>query len=429
MSARASLIVLLSMWAVVPSALAQTWRVVSEDTSAVRLGPPIPLARPTASETQPRLFSLEEMEVFRRPAQQYTTLRTRLADPQVQPASGFGGAALPNEEQYNCGVITEGPIAGQVPSHPFRDFWDRLFGRSPNAGCGGHPWLQGHPWFQAGPTSWFSFMPDREFDFFISPLSNPYFFEDPRSLTEFRPIIIWQKSSSSNPLFRGGDALFFTFQGRLALNERWSIVIHKFGFAHVSPDGQDDPLNPNPFAGGTGLTDLQIGPKWTFYRDLQSRTIAAVGVNFEIPTGSSRVLQGNSGAVTPYISAAQALGNFNLMGATGYRFGFSNSRSDMFFLSLHADYNIANKFFPLAELNWYYYTKNGTSLAANFEGADLYNFGADAIAGRSLLTLNLGARYKFSEALQLGAGYEFPVVGKANGVMNWRLTFDLIWRF
>ena len=418
-------LITLAVWLAVGASLqAQQWRPVSAaNPDRIQLGAPVPVASPSAATEPPRLLTPEDLEIFRRPAQQYTTLRLP-GDTHIRPASGFGGAPLPSEEQYNCGVITEGPPPGCTGSSPFRDFWDRLFGRSPSPGCGG-----GTPWFQSGSSSWFSFMPDREFDYFISPLSNPYFFEDPRSLTEFRPIIIWQKSSASNPLFRGGDALFFTFQGRLALNEQWSIVIHKFGFAHVTTKGQDDPLNPNPYTGGTGLTDLQIGPKWTFYRNIESRTLAALGVNFEIPTGSSRVQQGNSGAVTPYLSAAQALYNFNFMGATGYRFGFSNSRSDMFFVSLHADYNIMNKFFPLAEINWYYYTKNGTSLPANFEGADLYNFGADQIAGRSLVTLNLGARYKFSEALQIGAGYEFPVVGKDNGVMNWRLTFDLIWRY
>ena len=392
----------------------------SESMSAipVRLGAPQAVRQPQSSSPAPT--RVEDLGVFRLGAERHTTLRNPFQDAGVKPASGFGAAQQPTEEQFNCGVIMEGPV-GPAPS-----FWDRLFGRTPDPGCG----TGGHPWFQpSGPNTFFSFRPDREFDYFISPLSNPFFFEDPRSLTEFRPVFIWQRAAGGNPLFRGGDAVFFAFQGRLAINEEWSVVIHKFGFANVRPGGRDDLFDPNPYQGGTGLTDLQIGPKWTFYRNVESRTVAALGLNFEVPIGSTKVQQGNNGAVTPYLTAAQAWGDFNFMGATGYRFGFSNSRSDMLFLSMHMDYNLLNKFYPLAEVNWYYYTKSGNQIAGNFEGADLYNFGADSISGRSLVTLNLGARYKFSEAFQIGAGYEFPLVGRDNGVMDWRLTFDLIFRY
>src|SRR5262249_32257060 len=109
--------------------------------------------------------------------------------------------------------------------------------------------------------------------------------------------------------------------------------------------------------------------------------------------------------------------------------------------SLHLDYNIANanKFYPMLELNWFQYTRNGDRLPIGFEGADLANFGAfgvnlspppkkTSIAGNTFLSLAPGFRYKFSECLQFGTAVEFPITGRKD-LMDFRLTVDLIWRY
>jgi hypothetical protein len=342
------------------------------------------------------------------------------------------------EEQYNCGVISEGPPSGHPWLSPFRSCWDRLFGGSPNCG----PGMGG-----GGGLFNFTFQSDHAFDDFVSPITNPFFFEDPRSLTEARLIVEYQKSPANNPLMRGGNTFLYTLQGRLAFNEYLSIVVHRLGFATVRPGTPfRSTADVDDFAGGTGFSDLQIGPKWTFYRNPQSQTIAAIGANFEIPVGSEKVLSHNGAAVTPYLSVGQGLGNFHLLGTTGYRFGISGDRSDHLFASLHADYKIGTPlgaFYPLVELNYYYYTKNGNRLQTqtitqgpnqftvpgNYEGAGAFNLGADDIKGRSILTLGAGLRYKLTENLQAGAVYEFPIVGKQNGLQNYRIGVDLIFRY
>lgn len=435
---RVKKLILASCWLVGFTAYlaASDWRPVASTSSErtpiasagskVELGKPKPMAlrsQPDAGRfvsqernNTPTAPSSSGLVVGGDPFRQSESFRhsTLYADPfhssqPVVPVSGFNPPLPGGEEQYNCGVIIDGPppSTGQPWSQcGDKGFWDRF------------PWIPS--------LSSFNFRSDHDFDHMISPMSNPYFFEDPRSLTEFRPIILWQKLRGDNPLTRGGDAVLYTFQGRLAFNEYWSLVIHKFGFTTL--DVGDDPVNPPLVPGGSGLTDLQIGPKFTFWRNRDTGTIAALGANFEIPTGSSRVLQGNGGAVTPYLTAAQRIWDFNLMGAAGYRFGFSSQRADMFFVSGHIDYNFANKFFPLAEINWYRYTKNGNRFASDVEGGDAFTVGSDNVKGNNLLTVALGARYKFSESFQIGAAYEFPVI-KDNDLMRWRLNFDLILRY
>ena len=53
------------------------------------------------------------------------------------------------------------------------------------------------------------FMSDHEFDDFISPVSNPIWFEDPRSLTELRMLFINQMIPESSVL-GGGDFQIYT---------------------------------------------------------------------------------------------------------------------------------------------------------------------------------------------------------------------------
>ncbi len=304
------------------------------------------------------------------------------------------------EEQYNCGVVTEGPPAGGhgLFQGSGGGFWDNLCGRP----C--------------------AFQSDHDFDGFASPVSNPFFFEDPRSLTEIKPIFIWQKIPDGNPQFQGGNAEFFGLQARLALTERWSFVLHKIGGVWIQPDA--------PFFGDEGgRSEIQLGPKFTFYRDPGTQTIAAIGLNFELATGSGSVFQDTGdGAITPYISAGQKLGNFHLLGSFGYRFRFDDARSNSFFTSLHLDYNLWDKLYPLVELNWYHYTRNGSSRVADFEGADLFNFGSNDVEGNDVVTLAAGVRFKINEAIQAGIVAEFPVL-KREDLLDFRITADIIFRY
>lgn len=274
------------------------------------------------------------------------------------------------------------------------------------------------------------FKSDHLFDGFISPISNPFLAEDPRALTEVRPLFIFQRVPSNQPDFFGGRVTFFGAKGSVAFTDRWSLVFHKFGGVSV------DPNDGSRFGDETGFAELWLGPKYTFYRGEENGAVAAGGLQFQIPTGPQSVFQDTGTlSLVPYVSYAQnflrdlRLGSFNGILSTGYSFSTSKARSDYYWLTAHLDFDVLNlhRFYPVAELNWFLTTTNGNARALGVEGRDLINFGGQA-RGTGLLTGALGGRVKISESAQIGATFEIPFAGKRDIFRN-RFTLDFILRY
>jgi len=271
------------------------------------------------------------------------------------------------------------------------------------------------------------FESDHCFDNMISPVTNPFLFEDPRALTEVRPIFMYQRTPDSNATYDGGNLWYLGTQARLAVTERLSFTMHKLGQVW------SDPNNPagGTFAPHSGFSELWLGPKLTFYRDDLCGAIAAAGVNFQIPVGDGDVFQ-NTGtlSVTPYIVYGRHfLRDFNFLATLGWAIG-DNNRTDYFFNSYHLSWDLGglHRIYPLVELNWFHYTKSGAAQPINFEGRDLINFGANNISKEDSLTFAVGARYKFTDCVQAGAALEFPLIASPD-LLNFRLTTDLIFRY
>jgi hypothetical protein len=313
---------------------------------------------------------------------------------------------------YNAGVALDRPLK--------ETFWEKC--------CG---WC-GHLFHSTSGCSGGLFQSDQAFnDFFISPVTNPFYFADPRALTEIRPIFIYQKASDNTPIIGGGSSEFFGVQGSVAICENFSIVIDKLGFVSLQPK-----ITGPAFDKATGVSEFSLGPKWTFWRSPCSGTVAAAGVNFDIPIGPHKVFQDTGSlAIDPYFTIAQdvslhSFGSLNFIGEIGYDFSVDNKRSEFAHGSLHVDYDVVNNhhWFPLFEMNWWHYTRNGTSNMLTFEGTDLVNFGSTGVAGQTILTLGPGLRYKFCENIQAGAAAEWSVLNHS-GLSDFRLTFDLIFRY
>lgn len=340
------------------------------------------------------------------------------------PAQPGGIPATP-EEQYNAGIVTAPPPGGAGGYYPApaaagpgffdrcRDYCGSVF--DSNACCAERGLFQS----------------DHCFDNFISPVTNPFYFEDPRALTELRPIFMYQSVPNSNWVFRGGSIEWFGVQGRVAFTDRLSLSMTKLGFIAQQPNadiaGFDDEA---------GFSELWIGPKYTFIRNDRLGMVWAAGLQFQIATGPAKVFQDTDDlSLAPYLSYAQnfwktSYGSMNFMNTTGYSFSTNSLRTDLFYTSFHLDYDVldAHKWYPLVELNWRHYTQSGTSRSLDFTGADLYNFGSTGIAGHDDLTLAVGFRYKFTEAIQLGLANEWNLNG-ARDLMDYRLTFDMIFRY
>jgi hypothetical protein len=337
--------------------------------------------------------------------------------PPPPPPGAFANTS--NDEKYNCAVRANCNGGGQGFMGQARDAVTgvpQAFGNLFQGDSGRNP-----------------FQSDHGFDWIASPVSNPFYFEDPRSLTEVRPILIYQHVPGSNTAFQGGSIWFYGLQARLAFTDVFSIVIPKLGFVTVDPHSDAHGLSNS-----TGFAELMLGPKFTFYRCESSKTVMAAGLNFDIPVGDSNAGQGTGNlSLIPYFSIAQGFwksswGSFNFMNTTGYSFGVDNRRPDFLFSSFHLDYDVMNlnKIFPLIELNWFHYTTDGNNVATSgFEGGDLATFGSEGIAGHDIVTLAVGARYKFCEWLQTGLVVEFPLTGRNHDVMAYRVGFDLIFRY
>jgi len=270
---------------------------------------------------------------------------------------------------------------------------------------------------------------DHAYDCFISPVTNPFLFEDPRALTEIRPIFIYQKIPSPQPNFNGGNMFFYGGQARIALGQRFSIVMNKLGGITVNDaDG-------SPYGKHTGLAELWVGPKVTLYRNEDTGTLFAAGATFQIPVGSSSVYQDTGSlSIVPYASFAKSffknsMGHFNALGSAGYSFSTDDQRSEYVYASAHVDFDVGDnhRFYPLMELNWIQYTKSGNARFIKGEGRDLVNFGSIS-NGSGLLTAAFGARYKFTRNTELGAAYEMPAFGNKDFFRS-RVTVDFIWRY
>jgi len=262
---------------------------------------------------------------------------------------------------------------------------------------------------------------DHRFDCFISPMTNPVFFEDPRTLTEARVIFMNQSLPVRGPL-TGGDFQFLGVQARAAITERFSVVMTKSGFFMA---GDPTPVDD-------GWADVSLGLKYNFYADPDAQQIITAGLNYEIPLGSDRALQGNgAGEYNLYVTGAAAVGEFShLVSALGWRMpGNTDAESQVMYWSSHWDTRITNGgLYFLAEANWYHYLNSGAAAPLDFEGLDLFNLGSADVAGNDIVTGAAGFKLKRSPHREIGVAYEVPLTDRRD-MLNDRITVDFILRY
>ena len=424
----AVLTLLLAAWAGVAAGQERRWQPVQSPVANAPSAPSVTLGPPTVALGRPIVRAQSADDGYR-----ISQWASALTDPDgggipvIAPLQVPGGgypAMTPTAATYP-------PPAPPIPydpppaPEPDRRKSEKKSGHERKSYFG--EMFQG--WGGSGPEG-HCFESDHCFNYFASPVSNPFLFEDPRSLTEARPIFLLQTIPNSNPVYRGGNTEFFGTQFRLALTDRWSVVMNKLGGVWINP-GNDSPLGSE-----SGFAELWIGPKYTFVRNTETGTVAAAGVTFAIPAGPPDVAQDTGKlSVIPYVTAAQnfgctSYGSFNAMATLGYSFRADSDRSDYFYTSWHLDFDVGNqhRLYPLIELNWFHYSRSGGERPFNFEGRDLVNFGSTAVSGRDNLSLATGVRYKFSEAVQTGVVVEFPLTGERD-LMSFRLGVDLIFRY
>lgn len=257
---------------------------------------------------------------------------------------------------------------------------------------------------------------DHCFDDFISPMTNPVFFEDPRTLTEARMIF----ANHSLP-GAGGSAQLYAMQVRAAVTENLSIIATKDGFL-VS----DSPVLRD------GWADISAGLKLNIYRNVQTRTLLSVGTTYEAPFGTPRALQGNGdGEFHIFGSGGTVLfEDYHYLSGLGLRLPVDRSaESTSMYWSNHLDRRIGNSgFYLLGECNWYHWLSSGSAVPASFEGVDLINLGSNNVAGNDIVTAAIGVKYKPNGNTEIGVAWEAPLTDRRD-IFDDRLTVDWILRY
>jgi len=255
------------------------------------------------------------------------------------------------------------------------------------------------------------------FDDFISPITNPIYFEDPRNLTEVRPIFI---NHSMPAALGGGTVNVYAMQLRARLSENVSFIAVKDGYITSTSPVLND-----------GWADLGAGLKFNLLRDAVNQRLWSAGFTYEAPVGSASALQGNgAGDLNLFSSAAARLGERSFfMSAGGIRAPLNSNRgSTSMYNSFHYSYMATQRLYLLSELNWFRWIGSGESFPLPLEGVDLANLGAAGVTGNNIVTWAYGLKLKPNRSNELGFAYEIPVSGRRD-IFGPRVTVDYIRRF
>jgi len=259
---------------------------------------------------------------------------------------------------------------------------------------------------------------DHAFDSFISPMTNPIFFEDPRNVTEARAIFMNQKI----PLAAGGgEVQLYALQLRVRLSDNVSLIATKDGYVTSS----------NPLV-NDGWADLAAGLKFNLIRDTYNQRLLSGGFTFELPTGEADPLQGNgNGEMHLFLTGAKKIGSrSHWISAGGFRLPMNpTDESTSCYFSNHFDYQIGRRVYLLAETNWYHWLRSGQDgPIPGVEGLDLINLGSPGVAGNDIVTQAVGIKFKPNGNTEIGVAYEFPLTERED-ILDNRLTVDWIVRY
>jgi hypothetical protein len=275
------------------------------------------------------------------------------------------------------------------------------------------------------------------------PITNPTLFDLALPTTNVHPIFMYHNlpstvNTTAGNLPMGGDVQIYALQFEYALSERLSIVATKDGYVDINSG------NAALWSDASGFANLGAGLKYAFIYDPINEFVLSGSAVLELPTGNDDVFQGQGdGMVNLIVSGLKMWDDFQLAGAAGARIAVNDDQSSSTFVSAHASYEVNKWFIPLVEVNWHHVITPGDGarafnaqaggavpVVANFEGSDLLNFGAaNSGSNRDLITAAVGFRSRITDSIDVGAAYEIPLTSEDDGIIDDRITLDLVWKF
>lgn len=258
---------------------------------------------------------------------------------------------------------------------------------------------------------------------YVPPITNPTFNETPFITTELRPIYIYHDIPSGF-LTNGGDVNVVAAQIRYALTDRLALIATKDGYSDLDfnaglPDTD-------------GFLNIAAGLKYAFIVDPVNQFMLSGGVRYEIPAGNIesggvQIQEGGDGFINLFVTAAKEVGALQVQGSANVNLAIdSDHDSSIFVLSLHANYELTENFFPLVEFNMFSVIDHGNRTVGDFEGYDVFNFGSTD-AG-TVASVAGGFRYRLLDNMMLGAAAEVPITDRQD-LTEWRVTADAVLTF
>lgn len=270
---------------------------------------------------------------------------------------------------------------------------------------------------------------DRCFDDFISPMINFVFFEDPRNLTELRPIFVSQSipNTIGSGISAGGSAQLFALHIRAALTDRLSLIAVKDGYIIDNTNGTLDTLLDD------GWAAVSLGLKYNLLRDVCRGTLLSTGFTYELPVGSRRALQDiGDGEFHFFGSGGQRFldGNAHWLTSLGFRLPVDNDlQTTSVHWSNHFDVRVTDRAYVFTEVAWWHWTEEAPAgQPIGVAGQDLFNLSASNVDGNDLVTQNVGVKYKPRRNMEAGFAYEFPLT-EFKDIIDDRVTLDFIVRY
>jgi hypothetical protein len=260
---------------------------------------------------------------------------------------------------------------------------------------------------------------DHCFDSFISPLSNPFYFEDPRSLTEVRGIFI---ENSLPGAVGSGDFQLYSAQLRGRVTDRLSIIVPRLGFLNANQAGGDTP---------NGFLSTPVGFKYNFIRDVERQLLVSGGMTYFIKGSGNALSNFGDGDFNLYLTGGKEIFEYgHWLSATGFRLpGDTNWGTQMWYWSNQWDYEFFDGIYGLVGINWFHWMRSsGNNFTGDITGIDIMNLPAGDAAGHNVVTGVLGVKYKPGRHMELGAGFEFPLTDRTDLIKN-RLYIDAVLRY
>lgn len=261
---------------------------------------------------------------------------------------------------------------------------------------------------------------DREFDHFISPISNPFFFEDPRALTEVRGIFI---ANTLPATIDGGGANVWAAQARGRITENLSVIAPRIAYLDVLQ--ADDEGAPQ------GFLSAPVGVKATLFRDAERQFLLSGGTTFFINGEESAISNFGDGDFHFFLTGgARLFERAHWLSGSGFRIPVNRQAgTQLWYWSNQWDYELRGGLHPLFGVNWFHWMSSaGGGFPTDLNALDLINLPNNDAAGQDVVTSVVGLKWKPGPHLEVGVGFEFPLTQRTDILHN-RTYADLILRY